>query len=111
MNKIRLREAIRDLRSELEAARSEGQDAGIQFAVGPVELEFEVSLEKEATANGEITTFWIIAKAGAEGKVSQGTTQKIKVMLTPVDRSGATPITPGQVWVMRPTGDFEPRQI
>lgn len=85
MAKVRLRDAIRNLRSELEAARADAKGADIQFRVGTVEVELDVSVEIEgkATVDSGEAVGWFIGTLGAEGTASRGSTQKIKITLDP----------------------------
>ena len=80
---IGLAQAVAALREELADAMGQGAGAQVQFAVGPIDLEFQIEVGREAGASGKIR-FWVV-EAGAEGKVSSVTTQLVKVHLEPVD--------------------------
>lgn len=91
---IELAVVIRDLRAELEAAVIAADGAGLQFELGPVELEVSVAVERSA-ASGAKVRFWV-AEASGEGKLGSTGTQRIKLSLTPkLNPGGATPLVSG----------------
>ena len=69
--------AIRSLRD----ARGEE----LRFAIGPVELEFQLTATTEASAGGAVR-FWVI-DADAKGSRASATTHTLRVTLTPVHAS------------------------
>ena len=77
---IELAEVIGQLRSELEAARAAAAGEGLQFGVGPVELEVSVALAREL--GGGKVRFWV-AELGSDGRVAAAAMQRIKLTLTP----------------------------
>jgi hypothetical protein len=77
---IELAEVIGQLRSELEAARAAAAGEGLQFGVGPVELEVSVALAREL--GGGKVRFWV-AELGSDGRASAAAMQRIKLTLTP----------------------------
>lgn len=83
---IGLREAIRSLRAELSAAMAEGESEDLRFRVGPVELEFEVQLSREAGAEGGVK-FWVVS-AGAKATTGTATTHRVKIALQPQTADG-----------------------
>jgi Trypsin-co-occurring domain 2 len=83
---IPLASYIRALRSELEEAQREGQDAQTRFGVGPVELEFEVAVTREREGRGGLQ-IWVVELGGA-GKRADASTQKVTLTLTPLDEEG-----------------------
>ncbi|MFJ2775261.1 MULTISPECIES: trypco2 family protein [unclassified Kitasatospora] len=74
-------DAVAAVRDELleAAARGIGQD--IAFAVGPVEMEFEVELRADAKARGGFRVWAVTAEA--EAGVSRGRTHRVSFTLTP----------------------------
>jgi hypothetical protein len=83
---IPLAGAIKALRADLNAAMAEGADDPLRFRLGPVEMEFLVSVTKEAGANAGVR-FWVV-EAGAKAGVTSASTHRLKLQLQPVDRSG-----------------------
>ena len=53
-----LADPIRLVRSELERAAFEGQTSRLAFVPGPVELEFGVGFEEEASADAGFRVWW-----------------------------------------------------
>ncbi|XUL92084.1 trypco2 family protein [Streptomyces galilaeus] len=78
---VELAELIAQLRAELTAAMRAGEDSGLRFELGPVELELALSVGKEGGAGGKVR-FWV-AGLGTEGKASRTSTQRIKLVLDP----------------------------
>ncbi|MET8284688.1 trypco2 family protein [Streptomyces sp. NPDC048448] len=83
---IELAELIEELRRELTAARTAAEGEDLYFEVGPVELEAAVVVERSATAGGKIR-FWVV-EAGADGRVAEGVTHRVKLTLDPRTHSG-----------------------
>jgi len=83
---IELAELIEELRRELTAARTAAQGEDLYFEVGPVELEAAVAVERSATAGGKIR-FWVV-ESGAEGRLADSVTHRVKLTLDPRTRSG-----------------------
>lgn len=81
MAAVELAELIAQLRAELAEAMRAGEDAGLRFELGPVELELALAVGKEGGAGGKVR-FWV-AELGTEGKVSHTATQRIKLVLEP----------------------------
>lgn len=87
MSDIPLADAIEALRAELSAAVARGADADVQFPVGAIQLEFNVTVRKSADAKAGVK-FWVI-EAGGGGSVASESVQKVTIQLqAPVDRSG-----------------------
>jgi hypothetical protein len=82
---IPLASAIQALRQELIAAVDEGQDQQVRFALGDIELEFQVEIAREGRAKAGIA-FWVLS-LGAEGSRSTGRTHTVRLSLTPVAAS------------------------
>lgn len=89
---IELSQVIRDLRAELVEAMEVGQGETLQFALGPIEVELSVAVEKKGDAGVKVR-FWVV-EAGGEVGLSKADTQRIKLVLHP-ELAGA----PGSVKV------------
>ncbi|GAB7109655.1 hypothetical protein JCM4814A_79700 [Streptomyces phaeofaciens JCM 4814] len=83
---IELADAVAVLREEVleAAARGAGQD--IAFKVGFFELEFMVELRQDARAKAGFKA-WVVS-GEAEGGVARGTTQLVRITLTPQRPNG-----------------------
>jgi hypothetical protein len=79
---IPLAEAIRALRRELVAAVAEGEGEEVRFALGPVELEVELAVTREAGGEAGIA-FWLVS-IGGKGSRTSARTHTVKLTLTPV---------------------------
>lgn len=87
MTELGLAEAIEQVRQELRQAMAASVDAGIQFPVGQVTLEFQVGIKKTGEGSGKVKV-WVL-EAGAGRKVEHDEVQKVTVVLQPpVDPSG-----------------------
>ena len=86
---IELSELIRDLRSELSAAMSLAPDEGLQFELGPIELEVSVGVDKSAGANAKVR-FWVV-DLESNGRLATTSLQRIKLSLTPRTAGSAAP--------------------
>ncbi|MFB7675847.1 trypco2 family protein [Kitasatospora purpeofusca] len=79
---VPLADAVAAVRDELlEAAARAGNDPQVVFAVGPVEMEFEVELRADTKAKGKFK-LWAVG-AEAEAGVSRGRTHRVAFTLTP----------------------------
>jgi hypothetical protein len=83
---IELAEWIAALRAELQAAQTEGAGKDLQFTVGPVELEFEVTASREGGGRAGIR-FWV-ADIGADARIGSGSAQRVKMTLVPHSPAG-----------------------
>ncbi|GHJ37502.1 trypco2 family protein [Streptomyces sp. TS71-3] len=81
MAALELAELIARLRAELAAAMRAGEDAGVRFELGPVELELALTVGREAGAGGKVR--FRVAELGTDGKATDATTQRIKLVLEP----------------------------
>lgn len=82
MDNISVGEAIEALRADLTDALQAGQGQEVRFRLGPVELEFEVAIERQGGASGGIK-FWV-ASAEAKGQFTNKTLHRIKLSLQPI---------------------------
>lgn len=87
-----LADAIEALRRELSKAVANGEGKDIRFNLGDIEVEFQTTIEKNASAQGGVE-FWVVQLA-AEGAVRHESVHTIRLKLEPVgesahDESGA----------------------
>ena len=82
---VPLAEFVSGLREELRAAQA-ARDPGLQFAVGPVSVEFNVVTAREGGPEAKVR-FWVV-EAGGSAQWSREATQKVSLTLTPVDEHG-----------------------
>ena len=82
---VPLAEFVSGLREELRTAQA-ARDPGLQFAVGPVTVEFTVVTSREGGPEAKVR-FWVV-EAGGSAKWSKEATQKMSMTLTPVDERG-----------------------
>jgi Trypsin-co-occurring domain 2 len=78
---IELAEVIGELRRELQQAMKVGEGEPLRFELGPVELEASVAVEKGGGGGAKVR-FWVI-ELGGDAKVTQSSTQRIKLALQP----------------------------
>lgn len=83
---VPLAEYLRVLREQLESAQQEGAGRGVKFGVEAVELEFEITMTREAGGRGGVK-LWVV-DAGADGKRGSGRTQRVRMTLAPTDDAG-----------------------
>jgi hypothetical protein len=86
MSDIGLSEAVQAVREELSRIKRRGEGEEIRFGVGPVEVEFEVAVAREATADGKVRV-WVL-ELGAAGKVAKTVTHRVLVTLDPRSPDG-----------------------
>ncbi|GAA2827988.1 trypco2 family protein [Kribbella solani] len=79
--KIELATVVSQLRAELSAALADGADEDLRFELGPIELELNVVVGKEAGPTAKVR-FWVV-DAGADARFSTESTQRIKLTLEP----------------------------
>jgi Trypsin-co-occurring domain 2 len=91
---IELGEVIGELRRELQQAMDAGEGQPLRFELGPVELEATVAVEKGGGGGAKVR-FWVI-ELGGDAKVTQSSTQRIKVALQPRLASGGTAMVGGE---------------
>ena len=98
-----LASAIDALRRELVAALEQGKDAEVRFALGPVELEFQVEISYEAGGEAGVK-FWVVT-LGGKGSRSSATTHTVRLRLSPVlaaDVGTDRPLVVGSEQLQRP---------
>jgi hypothetical protein len=77
-----LAETISALRMQLTTAMSSGRAEDILFELGDVQIEFEVAVTKDASADGGVR-FWVISFGAKAGVATEGT-HRIALTLKPV---------------------------
>ncbi len=100
---VPLASAIAALRRELVAAVSEGEEKGVRFALGPIELEFQVEVSSEAAGEAGVR-FWVVS-LGGKGSRASGSTHTVRLTLNPVLASEVGkdfPLVVGSEQVRRP---------
>jgi NTP-dependent ternary system trypsin peptidase co-occuring protein len=93
---IGLADTMRALRRELDVARAEGADDRVRFELGPVEVEFALTVARDAEADAGIR-FGVVS-IGAKGSVSSESAHRLKLVLTPTDSTtGRAPEIAGEI--------------
>ena len=87
---IELADVIRDLRAELVEAMKVGRDESLQFALGPIEIELTIVVEKKGGTGAKVR-FWVV-EVGGEAGVSKSGTQRIKLVLQPELTGSSGPV-------------------
>jgi hypothetical protein len=87
-------EAIEQLRSQLTAVQTRGRDEKLRFQITEVEMEFLVEVRKEGAGKAGLRLG--VVSLGADGKVSQGTTHRLKLKLDVTDESGGKATVSGK---------------
>ncbi len=79
---VGLAAAVLGVRAELQAAMAEGAGQDLRFRVGPVELEFDVSVARSGEAGAKVYVL--------SGKVDRTSTMthRLKMTLSPLDDRG-----------------------
>ncbi|MFH8369503.1 trypco2 family protein [Streptomyces sp. NPDC018031] len=78
---MELTEMIRELRAQLTAAAAQGADEALRFEVGPIEIEANVAVTREAGGGGRVR--FLVVEAGADGRYARAETQRVTVTLQP----------------------------
>jgi hypothetical protein len=84
---IELADAVAAVRDELLNAAARASGVGVEFVVGPIELEFGVELKRDVKAKTGFKA-WVVS-GDLEGGIAQGRTHKVKVTLTPRKPDGS----------------------
>ncbi|KIF70020.1 hypothetical protein HY68_17910 [Streptomyces sp. AcH 505] len=88
---VGLAEVVRQVRSELERARDEGDTHPLGFNVERVSLEFTVQVHRTGTGKGGLRIGVVTAELGAS--LDRGTTHRVQVDLQPEWEDGRTKIS------------------
>ncbi|MER5890567.1 trypco2 family protein [Streptomyces sp. NPDC001941] len=100
-------DAVAAVRDELLAAASRGAGQEITFAVGPVEMEFEVELRADARAKAGFRV-WAVT-ADADAGVSRGRTHRVSFTLAPRNAEGGDLLVGGRAARADGPGDVSGR--
>jgi hypothetical protein len=87
-----LADAIGAVREEVIRAQMQGQGEELSFQVGPVEMEFEVTLTRSASYGGLkvlVITDDVSDRELGGGTRSDVTTHRVRLTLEPVTHAGA----------------------
>ncbi|MFC1408029.1 trypco2 family protein [Streptacidiphilus sp. N1-12] len=104
---IGLSDAVAAVRDELLEAVARGAGQPIAFAVGPVEMEFEVELRADARAKAGFRVWAVTAEA--EAGVARGRTHRVKFHLTPKSPQGGDLLVHGAAHRPAGPGDLSGR--
>ncbi|MFC9951764.1 trypco2 family protein [Streptomyces prasinus] len=105
---IPLVKAVAAVRDELIAAAALGGDhPDVVFAVGPVEMEFEVEVRADAKAKAGFR-LWAVG-AETEAGVSRGRTHRVSFTLTPRSAHGGDLLVSGDLGRASGPGDASGR--
>ena len=77
------------LREDLARAQKQGKGHELHFAIEEIEVELNVVVTKEGAGKAG-AKFWVI-NANLEGKLGNVATQKIKLKMKLVDKTGGSP--------------------
>ena len=87
MKKIKLVDAIADLRKELYEAHEAGKEHPLKLDIDGVEIEFAVEIAKQGEVGGELSFYVplveIDGKLNASGELGSQNTHRIKLHLKP----------------------------
>lgn len=100
---VPLADAIEALRAELVVALRKGWTEEVRFALGPIELEFQVEVSREAGGKAGVK-FWVV-ELGGQGSRSSGSRHTVRVSLSPVmsdDAGQDRPLVVGSEQARRP---------
>jgi hypothetical protein len=99
---VPLASAIEALREELVTAVEQGADQKVRFALGPIELDFEVEITSEGGLDAGVR-FWVVS-LGAKGSRSSAQTHRVHVSLSPVAADDTSaPLIVGSQQAARPS--------
>ncbi|MEO6086135.1 MAG: trypco2 family protein [Umezawaea sp.] len=90
---IELADAVAAIRDELLVAVSRATGSGVEFVVGPIELEFTVELKVDAKAKAGFKA-WVVS-ADAEAGASRTRKHRVSVQLTPRQAGGGDLLVAG----------------
>lgn len=85
--RVTVAEAIRQLRSQLAEAATEGESAPIRFVPKSVEVELGITFSVESEAGGGFRLFSLLDLSG-KAKAANENAHKLKLTLEPVDAGG-----------------------
>ncbi|WP_330320861.1 hypothetical protein OG927_25910 [Streptomyces clavifer] len=88
-----LAETIDALRAELTTAMARGDGQPIRFELGPVNIELELAITREASGDGGLR-FGVVS-FGAAGRATDAKTHRLALTLNPVAAHGDGPVRIG----------------
>jgi len=91
---LELSTVIKELRAELTKSMESARDESLKFEVGPIELEVTMVVSREAAVNGKVK-FWVL-ETGADAKVADAQTHRVKLTLKPEMKGGGSPKISGR---------------
>lgn len=97
---MELSEAIRVLREQLLIAKAAGENSGVSFSVGKVEVELGLEARRTAGGGGKLQ-FGVFGLEG-RGESASGTTHRLRLELLPKDDEGETLEIKGRVQELPP---------
>jgi Trypsin-co-occurring domain 2 len=80
---VGLADAVQGLRRELLAAMAAGADEMLRFELGPVEIEFAVTVRRDGRGSAGVN--FAVVTAGLEGGLSSDSVHRLKLTLNPKD--------------------------
>lgn len=104
MARLELSDMIVGLRKELLVAQAKAAKEQLRFKVEEVDLEVQVTVSTEATAEGNVKwKFWIFSEAEAKagGTVGKETVQTIRLKLIPEQGGGPVKVARESIKVAR----------
>ena len=90
-----LAQSIAALRAELATALEEGRNKHLQFVLNEVEIEFQVVVTRDASAEGGVR-FGVVS-FGAKGRLADEATHRIGLKMQPVSVSPEGRTVPAQI--------------
>jgi hypothetical protein len=85
---LELKDVVRKLREDLQAAAEEGQGKAIKFKLESIDLELKVAAKDVGEVNGGIKFY--IFNAGSSGKSENEQSLTLKLKMTPQTPQGGT---------------------
>ncbi len=76
-----LADAVRELRRELIEAMQDGVDEPLRFELGPIEIEFALTLRRNG--EGSVGANFAVVSFGGKAGVSTDALHRLKLTLTP----------------------------
>lgn len=85
--KVRLADAIAELRAEISRARKEGEGKDVRFAAKAIEVELSVDFGWTAEANAGVSKWIPFVDVGVKGSGTEKSLHKVKLTLE-IDTGG-----------------------
>jgi Trypsin-co-occurring domain 2 len=87
---VGLAEAVRAIRDELILAQVQAPHQGVRFELGPIEMEFAVTLSRGADGKAGVQIG--VVTLGVGGSVSSESVHRVKFVLNPKDAETGDPL-------------------